>query len=33
MVGVIIDDNGGKWLEIIFKKIKEWFEVELDLEF
>lgn len=26
-------DNGGKWLETIFKKTKEWFEAEPDSEF
>lgn len=28
-----VDDNGGKWLETIFKKTKEWFEAEPDSEF
>lgn len=27
------EENGGKWLETIFKKTKEWFEAEPDREF
>ncbi len=30
---VVADDNGGKWLETIFKRTKEWFEAEPDNEF
>ena len=33
MAGATTDDNGGKWLETIFKRTKEWFEAEPDSEF
>jgi cell division protein FtsA len=32
-VGATAEENGGKWLETIFRKTKEWFEAEPDTDF